>query len=92
VTCVYTHEAIQDLERIQAFLLERYPTIYEGVIEELIERVAKLEQFPRLGSRLVTTPIALEIREVVVNSYVVRYLILDQTINILRVWYGREDR
>jgi len=92
VKCVYTHEAVVDLERIRIFLIEHYSESYSSIIEELIERVAKLEEFPRLGSRLVSSPIALELREIVIGSYVVRYLILDQTVSILRVWYGKEDR
>jgi|GEM_PF-2489143 len=57
-----------DLERIRIFLVDTYPTTYDGSIEELIERVATLEHYPRLGSRLVASPTELDLREIVVGS------------------------
>lgn len=92
---VYSAEALQDLERLHDFIAEENPAAARKVASELLDGMRGLRRFPRMGKRVSIAPGHLapeEIRDWFTGDYVVRYLILDERIVILRVWHGKEER
>jgi plasmid stabilization system protein ParE len=60
-------------------------------VRALVAAPALLLEHPRIGERLEEFA-PREVRRLLVGSYEVRYEIQGETIFILRLWHGREDR
>ncbi len=91
----YAAEAVADLERRYDFIAEKNPAAAVRVSLRLRQGIAKLTRQPRFGRPVRNgdgSPAPTEIRDWLVDRYVIRYLILDQSIVVLRIWHGREDR
>ncbi|VAW84334.1 hypothetical protein MNBD_GAMMA18-1901 [hydrothermal vent metagenome] len=89
---VYTPEAIEDLVRLREFIEIKKPGAAKRVATSLADGIKKLKQFPYIGVEVSEAPTPEELmRDLILGSYIVRYLILDKTINILRVWHQKED-
>jgi plasmid stabilization system protein ParE len=67
-----------DLERLHDFLVDKSPRAAQNVRRTLSQAP---EQF---GER--------EVRRIVVGDYEIRYEIVSETIWILQLWHGKEDR
>ena len=81
--------------RLRAFIAKHNPAAAERLARRLIQGIERLLRNPRLGRRVTVAPDQMapeEIRDWVVGEYVVRYLIADQRIVVLRVWHGKEQR
>ncbi len=92
---VYSAEALHDLERLHDFIAEENPASANRIARELLDGIRGLRRFPRMGMRVSTAPGQLapdEIRDWFTEGYIVRYLILDDKIVVLRVWHGKEER
>jgi plasmid stabilization system protein ParE len=92
---VYSADALLDLERLHDFIAEENPAAAHHVARELLDGIRGLRRFPRMGKRVATAPGQLapeEIRDWFTGDYIMRYLILDDRIAILRVWHGKEER
>lgn len=89
---VYAAEAIEDLERLRSFIAEHDPTSAGRVAEELVERMEKLQAFPRMGRPVAAAPDPESIRDMVFGRYVVRCSVHSETLVVLRIWHGMEDR
>ena len=91
----FSREARGDLVRLRAFIAKHNPAAAERLARRLIQGIERLLRNPRLGRRVTVAPDQMapeEIRDWVVGEYVVRYLIADQRIVVLRVWHGKEQR
>ena len=91
----FSREARGDLVRLRAFIAKHDPAAAERLARRLIQGIERLLRNPRLGRRVTVAPDQMapeEIRDWVVGSYVVRYLIVDQRIVVLRIWHGKEQR
>ena len=91
----FSAEALSDLQRLYDFIAQENPSAARQVARELLNGISGLRRFPRMGKRVAIAPEQLapdEIRDWFSGGYVVRYLILDDRIVILRVWHGKEDR
>ncbi len=88
---VYTPESIEDLVRLRDFIKIKNPDAAQRMAELLLEGVKKLKRFPQLGMEVSKAPNPELMRDLVLGSYIVRYLVLDETINILRVWHHKEE-
>lgn len=88
----YSREAIHDLERLREFIAETNPAAAARIARELLEGIQGLKRFPRLGREVSRAPDPDRIRDLVLDRYVVRYLIADQALYILRIWHHKEDR
>ena len=91
----FSREARGDLVRLRAFIAKHNPAAAERLGRRLIQGIGRLVRHPRLGRRVTVAPDQMapeEIRDWVVGDYVVRYLIADERIVVLRVWHGREQR
>lgn len=89
----YTRQAIADLERLHNFIAKDNPFAAAAIAAKLLHAVRKLKNFPAIGRKVIvqqSTPAAL--REIISGKYVIRYLILEKEIHILRVWHGKENR
>jgi len=86
-------EAIDDLERLYQFILERNPAAAERIVQDIEGGAAKLLEFPEIGRsmgddtghRELFVPFG-------VGAYVLRYRIHGNAIFIIRVWHSREHR
>jgi plasmid stabilization system protein ParE len=95
VKLALSREARDDLVRLRAFIAAHDPSAAERVARRLIRGIERLIRFPRLGRRVIAAPGELapeEIRDWLVGDYVVRYLIADDRVIVLRVWHGKEQR
>ena len=91
----FSREARGDLVRLRAFIAKHNPAAAERLARRLIQGIERLMRHPRLGRRVTVAPDQMapeEIRDWVVGDYVVRYLIADERIVVLRVWHGKEQR
>jgi plasmid stabilization system protein ParE len=88
----YSDKAISDLERLREFIAEHNPQAAASVAKELIRRVTALRSFPLLGVRVEEAPDPESIRDFVFGNYVVRYLVSETSVCILRIWHHYEDR
>lgn len=89
---LYASEAIGDLERLREFIAEKNPAAAQRISRELLKGIQNLKQFPQLGVGVPRAPDPKRVRDLVIDRYVVRYLVLDAAIYVLRIWHHREDR
>lgn len=87
----WTARALSDVDRLHAFLAAVNPRAAAQAVQALVRAPAKLLERPRLGARLEAYD-PREVRRIFVGDYEMRYEILGDTIHILRLWHGREDR
>lgn len=81
--------------RLRGFIAKHNPAAAQRLARRLIKGIERLLRNPRLGRRVTVAPDQMapeEIRDWVAGEYVVRYLIADQRIVVLRVWHGKEQR
>ena len=88
---VYTQEAIDDLKRLREFIEVKNPQAAQKVAASLLEGIKKLKRFPSIGVEVAQAPNPEILRDLIQGDYIVRYLILNKTINILRVWHQKEN-
>ena len=91
---IVSRQAVADLQRLHAFLVDKNPAVAQRVIAVLDAAIQSLEHFPDRGRPANITGL----RELIVpfgrSAYVLRYAHLaeaDETV-ILRIWHGRELR
>ena len=81
--------------RLRAFIAQHNPAAAQRLARRLVQGIERLLRTPRLGRRVTVAPDQVapeEIRDWVVGEYVVRYLIADARIVVLRVWHGKEQQ
>jgi toxin ParE1/3/4 len=82
VRVVWTDPALDELERVHEYLVDRNPRAAARVAGELRAAGDSLEHFPRRGRRVAGTVM----RELVTSlDYVIRYQIHGDVVEILRV-------
>jgi plasmid stabilization system protein ParE len=91
VKLVWTRPALTDLVRLHDFLETVNPRAADRVIKALNASAKQLLAFPRIGARLEEYG-PREIRRLIVGDYELRYEIADDSISIVRIWHGKEDR
>lgn len=88
---LYTHLAVNDLKRLHDFIAQENPKIASEVSKQILQAIKKLIDFPSFGRKVENSGVD-SIRELITGKYVVRYIILNKEIHILRVWHGKEDK
>lgn len=88
---VYTDEAIEDLQRLRAFIATHNPSAAARIAFELVGKIDLLADFPKMGSPVQMAPVPDSIRDMVFGKYVIRYSLHSCVIVILRIWHGLED-
>ena len=84
-----------DLRRLHDFVAEQNPLAARRLAKSLRDGIKRLKQFPQMGRRVrqsadVWAPE--EIRDWVAGTYIARYVLLDETIVVLRIWRQKENR
>lgn len=85
----FTEQALDDLVRLRKFIAEKNPDAAQRISERLIESMQRLLDQPELGHPLELLP---GVREWIARDYVVHYLVLSDSLIVLQIWHGREDR
>ena len=93
-TVTWLPEALDDLERLLAFLREKNPDAARRAAARIRQGADLLLDAPRLGRRM---PDDTGRRELPIpfaaGAYILRYMLEDnETVVILRVWHSREQR
>lgn len=83
----WTRQAIADLEAIGDFIARDAPSVAQVVARQIIEAVERLEVFPRSG-RVVPEVGRDDIREIILGSYRIIYLVNEEEVNILTVFHA----
>lgn len=92
---VYSPEAVADLRRLHDLVAAQNPLAARRLSQSLRDGIKRLKQFPHMGRRVRQSAdvwVPEEIRDWVTGTYVARYLLLDETIVILRIWHQKENR
>lgn len=89
---VYADEAINDLARLRKFVTVHNPIAASKIAADLITRITLLADFPDIGRPVIQAPNPASIRDMIFDKYVVRYSVHPDTIIVLRVWHGLENK
>ncbi|MCP4753380.1 MAG: type II toxin-antitoxin system RelE/ParE family toxin [Proteobacteria bacterium] len=87
---LYTPESIDDLIRLREFIATENPETANRIANALQIGIKKLKTFPKIGIEVEESDSDL-IRDLILGDYIVRYLVLKETIHILRIWHHKED-
>lgn len=86
-------EAKQDIARLHEFLRNKNPNAASRVVDLLLDGADQLIDFPEIGMPLGDT---LKRRELYLafgaGAYVLRYILTENNIVVIRVWHSRERR
>jgi plasmid stabilization system protein ParE len=87
----YSRNAISNLDRLHRFLAEKNPDAAARAINTIVDRLASLEDFPRLGPIDQDRP---DFRQLFIPlgaaGHVARYRILRDTVIVLAIRHMRE--
>ena len=85
----FTDQAVGDISRLREFIAQKNPDAARRVSTQLIDHIRRLVDQPQIGYPLNTLP---GVREWVARDYVVHYVVTSDTLTVLQIWYGREER
>lgn len=88
----YSREAVGDLSRLREFIEVRNPRAAQKAAATILKGIAQLKELPLLGTQVERAPNPEALRDLVIGSYLVRYLVHETEIYVLRIWHHREDR
>jgi plasmid stabilization system protein ParE len=86
----YSFESINDLKRLKDFIEEKNPQAAQRAAISIKKGINQLKSFPFLGVKVEQAPDPEIVRDLIHGNYTVRYLILSNEINILRIWHHKE--
>jgi len=85
----FTLRALHDLRRLREFIAEHNPDAAKRISQRLKQSIHHLVENPKLGKVLDEPP---GVRDYVAGSYLVRYTVQQDTVIILKIWHGKEER
>ncbi len=88
----YSREAISDLIRLREFIASKNPDAAQKIAKSIRKGIAQLKTFPYLGIEVKLAPDPKMIRDLIIGNYIVRYLVHQKHVYILRVWHHKEER
>ncbi len=77
----------QDLVRLREFIAIKNPQAAKRYSQRLKKHISKLLDHPAMGHPVEELP---GVRELVAGDYVVRYIVLNDELTVLRIWHGKE--
>ncbi|MFN7097554.1 MAG: type II toxin-antitoxin system RelE/ParE family toxin [Gammaproteobacteria bacterium] len=86
---IFTRQAINDLQRLRQFIEIHNKKAAAKIAQRLRDAIKRLQDFPLLGIAI-KNELGLHLRELVVDKYLVSYLVSDDKIYILQIWHGKE--
>ena len=87
----YTAEAVGDLTRLREFIAIHDPAAAERIAIHLQGGINSLLNHPKLGHPVTYAPEPESLRDLAIGDYIVRYLLLESRILVLRIWHQREN-
>lgn len=87
---IFSRKAIQDLQRLRQFIAI-HKIAADKIAKRLREAIASLSDFPLIGMQI-KNKWGIPIRELIVDNYVIAYTVIDETIRIIQIWHGKENR
>ena len=87
---LFSESAVNNLARLREFIAQHSPTAAQRVGRRLRGAIQRLVDTPQIGRPLPDLPG--EIRELIFGRYVVRYKVRVNSLYILRIWHGKENR
>lgn len=84
---VWTHQAIDDVEAIKAYIARDSARYAVFVAEEIVDAVDRLSAFP-LSGRVVPELGRKTVREVIYGNYRIVYRVTESSIEVLTVFHG----
>ncbi|ESQ76045.1 type II toxin-antitoxin system RelE/ParE family toxin [Asticcacaulis sp. AC402] len=91
MTIQWSLAAQRDLVRLADFLKPVNPRAAAQVVHNIIAAVEKLADFPELAPRIEGQDDR-DIRSLMIGDYNLHYEIKGDSLLIVRIWHGREDR
>lgn len=88
----YAKEALEDLIRLKEFIEVKNPEAAQRIASELVDGISGLTKFPKLGLEVQDAPDPEIMRDIYILDYHIRYLALEETVYVLRIWHQKEDR
>ncbi|SOB58157.1 Plasmid stabilization system [Pseudodesulfovibrio profundus] len=85
----FSPESVQDLKRLHDFLAKHDVETASTTVLNLKAAINRFIEMPRIGRPLEDIE---NVREFVFGRYVVRYLVKDESVYILRLWHSKESR
>lgn len=85
----FTEQALDDLIRLREFIAEKNPAAAKRISEQLISNISRLTDQPEIGRVLDVLP---DVQEWIAREYVVHYTMRGETLIVLQIWHGKEDR
>ncbi|MFH2005205.1 MAG: type II toxin-antitoxin system RelE/ParE family toxin [bacterium] len=86
---VFSARARDDLARLREFIAEKNPQAAERVARILLTALQRLVDHPHLGRPVEEIPAC---RDLVAGVYDVRYRSVEERVEIIRIWHGKEGR
>ncbi len=86
---LFTHSAQRDLMRLREFIAEKNPAAARRISQRLVGSIKRLADQPQMGVPIEELP---GTRDLIIGDYVIRYILVEEEIYILRIWHGKEDR
>jgi toxin ParE1/3/4 len=87
---IFSRAAVHDLVRLREFIARHNPDTAKRVSQRLRGAIKGLVNTPQIGRPVLDLPG--EIRELIFGKYVARYEVRTNSLYILRIWHGKEDR
>ena len=86
----FTRAALNDLVRLRSFIAMHNPAAAQRVSKRMRDAINGLVDAPKIGRPVEGMPG--DIRELIFGRYAVRYEVRGNTLYVLRIWHGKEDR
>lgn len=88
---IYANKAISDLKRLHEFVEPINLIAANETSLKLIQAIERLVDFPMLGREVRHDEVTTSLRELITGKYVIRYVVLENEIHVVRIWHGKED-
>ena len=85
----FTASALRDLIRLRAFIADKNPAAEHRISHRLRQSIERIAEQPEMAVNIEGLP---GIQDLVASDYILRYTALDQEIDSLRIWHGKEYR
>ncbi len=85
----YTLDAQQDLDDLWESRFVRGQTVADAVLDEMLERIQDLAEFPEMGRQ--RDELRPGLRSIRQTSHVIFYVVKGKTLVVLRVAHARRD-
>jgi toxin ParE1/3/4 len=87
---IFSRAAVHDLIRLREFIAKHNPDAAKRVSQRLRGAINGLVNNPQIGRPV--PDLLGEIRDLIFGKYLVRYEVRTNSLYVLRIWHGKEDR